>query len=69
MTPAEFVQMCKELRAMGAVKVVAEGIEAVFVPQVQAQTVASPEKKSRKPAKSPEDLREEEYARELGRVR
>lgn len=68
MTRPEFVQLCRELREIGATEVIAEGFHARFAP---AQTVVAAkltprlerELESHDPAKSKEA--EREYIRNL----
>lgn len=73
MTVDEFVRLCTQLKALGAAKVSADGWEAVF--PVSVSSLANPTNEKPKPVarggvdkfKSEDELREEQYARELGR--
>ena len=73
MSVDEFVKLCTELRALGVAKVVAEGWEAVFpvaLSGLSNPTNAKPDVVGRGQVdrfKTPEELREEQYARELGK--
>lgn len=73
MTVDDFVKLCTQLRELGVAKVTADGWEAVF--PVALSGIANPT--NAKPGalgrgevdkfKTPDELREEQYARELGK--
>lgn len=64
-----FLELCTQLRLLGAVKVQAGDLSAEFSPSVRVsqQTAAAPPEKDEKPM-SAEEARELAYARELGRA-
>lgn len=66
MSHAEFIDLCKQLRALGAVKVAHEGFSAEFVPVTAALVTQSQQRQPEPRMLTPEQAKEEERRRELG---